>query len=154
MDRQLTGKRPSFGRRGPDINPYRILFFLATIAGGIWLIFQIGPDPGDLVKPFFLPTPTATRMADSYILEAEAYFEAGRIEDPTENDAIDSYRQALSIDPDNVQAWTELARLLTYSSSLLSSQQEKIARLEEAREASNQALELANDDSTFKPSMP
>jgi tetratricopeptide (TPR) repeat protein len=150
MDRKLTGKRPSFGRRGPDSNPYRILFFLVTISGGIWLIFQIGPDPNDLVKPFFLPTPTATRMVDSYILEAEAYFEAGRIDDPTENDAIDAYRQALSIEPDNVQAWTELARLLTYSSSLLSSQQEKIARLEEAREASNRALELAREDSTVQ----
>jgi len=148
MDRQLRGKRPTFGKRGPGINPYRIFFFLFLIIGGIWLVFQIGSDPEDLVKPFFLPTPTPTRTVDSYLLEAEAYFESGKIDDPLETDAIDAYRKALVLEPDNVQAWSELARLLTYSSSLLSTQQEKIARMEEARAASNRAIELARDDSS------
>jgi tetratricopeptide (TPR) repeat protein len=150
MDRQLTGKRPTFRKRSPGINPYRFLFYLVLIAGCIWLIFQIGPNPGDLVKPFFLPTPTPTRTANSYIFQAEALFNAGKISDPLEIDAIDAYRQALALEPNNVQAWTELARLLTYSSSLLSSQQEKIARMAEAREASSKALELARDDSTVQ----
>jgi tetratricopeptide (TPR) repeat protein len=148
MDRQLTGKRPSFGKRGPGINPYRIFTILILIAAGIWLILNIGSGPEDIVKPFFFPTPTATRIANSYILEAEAYFNAGKIDDPLETDAIDAYRQALILEPENVQAWTELARLLTYSSSLLSTQQEKITRMEEAREASTRAIELARDDST------
>lgn len=150
MDRQLTGKRPSFGKRRAKINPYRILFLLVCIAGGTWFIFQIGPEPSDLVKPLFLPTPTPTRLADSFVLQAEAYFEAGRIDDPVESDAIEAYRQALALEPDNVQAWNELARLLTYSSALLSTQQQKIARMEEARQASNRALELARDDSTVQ----
>jgi tetratricopeptide (TPR) repeat protein len=123
---------------------------LVSIIGGIWLIFQIGTESTDLIKPFFLPTPTATRLANSFLLEAEAYFEAGRIDDPIESDAIDAYRQALLLEPENVQAWTELARLLTYSSSLLSTQQEKIARMEEARQASSRALELAREDSTVQ----
>lgn len=148
MDRQLTGKRPSFGKRGPGINTYRVFTILILIAAGIWLLFNIGSDPEDIVKPFFLPTPTPTRVANSYILEAEAYFNAGKIDDPVETDAIDAYRKALALEPDNVQAWAELARLLTYSSSLLSTQQEKIARMEEAREASARAIELARDDST------
>jgi tetratricopeptide (TPR) repeat protein len=148
MDRQLTGKRPTFGKRGPGINPYRVFALLVLIAGGIWLVSQIGATPEDLVKPFFLPTPTSTRTVDSYILEAEAHFNAGKIDDPLETDAIDAYRQALVFDPENVQAWTELARLLTYSSSLLSTQQEKIERMTEAREASSRAIELAPDDST------
>jgi tetratricopeptide (TPR) repeat protein len=148
MDRQLTGKRPNFGKRGSGINPYRIFTILLIIAAGIWLIFNIGPGPEDIVKPIFLPTPTATRVANSYILEAEAYFNAGKIDDPVETDAIDAYRKALELEPENVQAWAELARLLTYSSSLLSTQQEKIIRLEEAREASAHAIELAPDDST------
>ncbi len=148
MDRQLTGKRPNFGRRGSGFNPYRIFTFLVLIAAGLWLIFNVGTSPEDAVKPFFLPTPTATRVAHSYILEAEAYFNAGKIDDPIETDAIDAYRKALELEPENIRAWSELARLLTYSSSLLSTQQEKIARMEEAREASTRAIELAPDDST------
>jgi len=150
MDRRLTGKRPTFKRRGPGINPNRVIFFLMLISGGIWLTFQIGQAPDDLIKPFLLPTPTPTRIANSYILEAKAYFDAGKIDDPFEKDAIDTYRQALELEPENVQAWTELARLLTYSSSLLSTQQEKIARMAEARDASAHALELARDDSSVQ----
>jgi tetratricopeptide (TPR) repeat protein len=150
MDRQLTGKHPTFGKRGSGSSPYRILFFLIIIAAGLWLTFQIGSNPEDLVKPFFLPTPTATRIANSYILEAEAFFEAGKINDPIERDAIDAYRQALVSEPENYQAWSELARLLTYSSTLLSTQQEKINQMAEAREASSRALALARDDSTVQ----
>jgi tetratricopeptide (TPR) repeat protein len=148
MDRQLRGKRPTFGKHGPAINPYRLFAFLVVIAAGIWLIFQIGVEPDALVKPFFLPTPTPTRTVNSYIMEAEAHFNAGKIDDPLEMDAIDAYRQALAFEPDNIQAWTELARLLTYSSALLSTQQQKIERMSEAREASARAIELAPDDST------
>jgi tetratricopeptide (TPR) repeat protein len=89
-------------------------------------------------------------LANSFILEAEAYFEAGRVSDPTEGDAIDAYRKALALEPDNVKAWTELARLLTYSSSLLSTHQEKMDRMQEARDASGRAVELAPDDSTVQ----
>jgi len=148
MDRQLTGKRPTFGKREPGINPYRILFILVLITGGIWLSFQIGTDPQNLVKPFYLPTPTPTRTAGSYLLEAEAYFGAGKIDDPNENDAINAYTRALELEPENAMAWAELARLQTYSSSLLSTQQEKIKRLAEARESSLKAIEFAPDDST------
>jgi tetratricopeptide (TPR) repeat protein len=148
MDRQLRGKRPTFGNRGPGINPYRIFTYLVVTAAGIWLVFQIGVEPDALVKPFFLPTPTPTRTVNSYILEAEAHFNAGKIDDPVEVDAIDAYRQALEFEPENIQALTELARLLTYSSALLSTQQEKIARMAEARETSSRAIELAPDDST------
>jgi len=148
MDRQLTGKRPNFGNRKSGGNPYKILFFMVLIAGGIWLIFQIGLEPGNLVKPFFLPTPTPTRTAGSYILAAEAYFDAGKIDDPIDFDATDAYRRALDMEPDNVLARVELARLLTYSSSLLSSQPEKIQRLSEARAEIEKAVEIAPEDST------
>ena len=121
MDRQLTGKRPTFGKRGPGINPYRILVLLILIAGGIWLALQIGTSPDDLVKPLYMPTPTPTRTAGSYLQEAEAYFSAGKVDDPVEVDAIDAYRKALELEPDNAQGWAELSRLYTYSSSLLSS---------------------------------
>ena len=51
-------------------------------------------------------------------------------------------------DPSNAQVWAELARIQTYSSSLLSNDAERLARLEEALESVNTAVELAPDDST------
>ncbi len=150
MDRNLVGKRPTFSQKGPRSNILRVILLLVLIAGGAWITTQIGVDPDKMIKPFFLATPTATRTADSYILAAEAYFDAGKVDDPEESDAIDAYRQALALEPDNAKAHAELARLLTYSSSLLSSEEEQVARLEEARAESSLAVELAPDDSTVK----
>ncbi|MGD2155542.1 MAG: tetratricopeptide repeat protein [Anaerolineales bacterium] len=150
MDQDLTGKRPSFGRSRSNFNPYRLLLWVALIAFGIWVVSQIDSGEGGRIKPLFLPTPTATRTADSYLMEAQAHFEAGRVDDTASTDAIDAYRQALEMDPDNAHAWAELARILTYSSSLLSSQGERIARMEEARQAADQAVELNPDDSTVQ----
>jgi tetratricopeptide (TPR) repeat protein len=150
MDRNLIGKQPTFGKKGPSSNIFRVLMLLVLIAGGVWLTTLIGVDPDNQIKPLFLATPTATRTANSYILAAEAYFDAGKVDDPVETDAIDAYRQALDLEPDNAQAHAELARLLTYSSSLLSSTEEQVSRLEEARSESSLAVDLAPDDSTVK----
>jgi tetratricopeptide (TPR) repeat protein len=120
------------------------------IAGGVWLLNQIDEGEGGRIKPLFLPTPTATRTAGSYLLEAETYFDAGKVEDPLAPDAIDAYYRALDLEPDNALAWAELARLLTYSSSLLSTQEGRIARMGEARDAINNALDLTPDDSTVQ----
>ncbi|MEN8172950.1 MAG: tetratricopeptide repeat protein [Chloroflexota bacterium] len=150
MDRNLVGKRPTFSRKGPKPNFLRVLILLILISGGVWVITQIGVEPEKQVKPLFLPTPTATRTADSYILAAEAYFDAGKIDDPEKTDAIDAYRQALALEPDNARAHAELARLLTYSSSLLSSHEEQVIRLEEAEIESSTAVALAPDDSTVR----
>jgi len=150
MDRNLTGKKPTFSQKGPRSKPFRVLFLLALIAGGIWLVQEIGSKPGNLIKPLFLPTPTATRTANSYLKEAQAFVNAGKIDDPSETDAIDAYRKALAIDPQNAQAWAELARILTYSSTLLSTQEDRIARMEEARQTIDKALAIQPDDSTIQ----
>lgn len=150
MDQNLVGKRPTFRDRKPRSNLYRVLVLLALIAGGLWLATQVGTGPEDLVKPLFLATPTATRTADSYLMIAESYFETGKVDDPAETDAIDAYRQALALDPDNALARAELARLLTYSTSLLSSPEGKVERMAEAREEASQAVELAPDESTVR----
>ena len=150
MDRNITGKKPTFHQSGPKTNINRVLIMLGVIVGLIWLLSQIGIGPEFRVQPLFLATPTATRTADSYLLAAEAYFNAGKIEDPADTDAIDAYRLALELDPGNALARAELARLLTYSTRLLSTSAERVARLEEAREESTRAVELAPDDSTVQ----
>lgn len=66
------------------------------------------------------------------------------------NDAIDAYKAALQGDPQNARAWAELARIQTYSSSLLRNDNERLVRLEEARASADQAVELSPDDSTIR----
>jgi len=132
-------------RPKPQLNPYRLLLWVALILGAIWLLMQV--NRGHVKSPF-LPTPTPTRMAQSYIQEAEAYFAAGKLDDPSsDNDAIKSYKKALQVDPGNGRVLAELARIQTYSSKFLSTDQERLTRLEEARDNIRKAAELAPDDS-------
>ncbi len=150
MDRNITGKRPTFRHQEPRSNFYRVLMWLALIVAGAWIITQVGIGPEYRIQPFFLATPTATRTADSYLLAAEAYFNAGKIDDPNDTDAIDTYRLAIELDPDNALARAELARLLTYSIRLMSTTEARVTRLEEARLESSKAVELAPDNSTVQ----
>lgn len=152
MERQLTGKRPTFRPSRGGSNFYRVILLISLILVAIWILMSV--QRGEIISPL-LPTPTPTRLAQSYFMEAQAYFEAGRLDDPSNqapdspaiNDAIEAYQAALQTEPDNAQIWAELARIQTYSSSMLRNDQEKLARLEEAMESSARAVELAPDDS-------
>jgi tetratricopeptide (TPR) repeat protein len=127
-------------------NPYRILLLVILILGGLWLLLQL--NRGAVQSPFN-PTPTPTRSPQSYILAAQAYFAAGKLDDPaSDQDAIGAYQQALQIDPQNALVWAELARIQTYSSSTLSTDQERLDRLQAALTSAEKAVELAPDDST------
>ena len=150
MDRNITGKRLSFREPGPKTNFFRVLMWLGLISVGVWTIAQIGIGPEFQIQPMFMATPTATRTANSYLMAAEAYFSAGKIDDPNAIDAIDAYRLGLELDPENARARAELARLLTYSTRLLSTNASQLARLEEALVESTRAVELAPDDSTVQ----
>lgn len=150
MNRNLTGKKPTFAKSGPKSNPYRVLLLFILIIAIAWFVTQVGEGTEYRFQPAFLPTPTPTRTADSYLLEADAHFNAGVVSDDENMGAIETYNLALELEPDNAIAWAELARLQTYSSSLLPTQEGKIARMDEARASIDQAVELAPDDSTVK----
>ena len=127
-------------------NPYRVVLLAFLILGAIWMLIQV--NRGKVQSPFN-PTPTPTRSADSYIMAAQAYFDAGKLDDPaTDQDAIGAYQQALRVDPQNALIWAELARIQTYSSSTLSTDQLRLNRLQEALDSVEQAVALAPDDST------
>jgi tetratricopeptide (TPR) repeat protein len=149
MDRKLTGKRPTFSTSKTNINYTFVLILIAVIAAGLWFAYQVN-DPEGRFEPLFLPTPTATRTVDSLVLEGEAYFEAGKIYDPEGKDAIDAYYDVIERHPDNAQVRAELARLLTYSSALLSTTEERTERLALARQEIQIASDLAPDDSTVQ----
>jgi tetratricopeptide (TPR) repeat protein len=132
-------RRPLFSRR-PESNLYRMFFLLIAALGGIWLILQLRSGQ---VKSPFEPPPAPTRTSASYALEGDAQFTAGNI-----NDAISAYQQAVRVDPNNYQAWAELARIQVYSSSLLLTDAERVARLKEALQSATKATQLAADDSS------
>ncbi|MGE5251285.1 MAG: tetratricopeptide repeat protein [Bacteroidota bacterium] len=138
----LFYKPPFWHRRS---NLYRLFGLTILILGGIW--FSTHLQAGTVQNPFE-PTPTFTRKAISWIEEGQAYFAAGRLDDPTsENDAIYAYQQALASDPGNARLWAELARIQAYSSRLLSNDTDRLARLGEAEKSINQAVTLAPEDS-------
>jgi tetratricopeptide (TPR) repeat protein len=154
MDRELTGKRPHFRPEKRRTNIYRMMLWVALILGGVWLL--MGIERGQ-VKPLMEPTPTPTRVAGSYIQEAEAYFLAGKLDDPDpprptppNPDAIDTYQRALDVNPDNAQAWAEKARIEAYSITMLSNDADRRERLNQALNSIDKAVELNPDDSTIR----
>jgi len=154
MERQLTGQRPTFRQSKPQFNAFRLLLWVILILIGSWLLLRI--ERGEL-RPVLEPTPTPTRMAESYIKEAEAYFQTGKLDNPDppspappNYDAIDTYQRALEIDPHNALAWAELARIQTYSITMLSNDAERLTRLQEALESINKAIEIDPENGTIR----
>jgi tetratricopeptide (TPR) repeat protein len=146
MSQIQNGKTFNLHPVKPRSNPYRVLLWLGLILACVWLLLQL--NRGQVQSPFN-PTPTPTRSPQSYILAAQAYFATGKLDDPaSDQDAIGAYQQALQVDPNNAQAWAELARIQTYSSSTLRTDQERLDRLQEALVSVEKGVELAPDDST------
>lgn len=135
---RLTGDRLELSRDRKRLNPARILILLVLIAAGVLILRaqQTGQ-----VQPLFLPTPIATRNALSYRDEAQAHFSAGALDR-----AIQAYEEAVRVDPENVELWSRLARVLTYSSALQTTLQDRQERLTSAREAIDRAVEINPDD--------
>jgi tetratricopeptide (TPR) repeat protein len=121
-------------------NPYRVLTFMGVILVGLFLIRGYQRNE---VKPLFEPTPTPTRTSNSFALEGQTHFKAGDL-----NASIGAYQQALEADPNNAGLWSELARVQTYSSNLLTTREESRARMNEALNSADQAVKLAPEDSS------
>jgi tetratricopeptide (TPR) repeat protein len=132
-------RRPLFNRR-PQSNIYRMFLWVVMMLGGVWMLQQI--DRGN-IKPLLEATTTPTRSPQSYIMEGDASFSAGKVEA-----AINAYQEALTVDPNNAQIWAKLARIQTYSSAFLITNPEKEKRLGEALDSATKATELAPEDST------
>lgn len=108
-------------RRRPS-SPRRILIYLVLIAVGLlFLRFQ-----DDLRRPL-IPTPTATRAAASYVAEAQAHYEAGRL-----SAAIDSYTQAIALEPNRAEVLIALSRILALTD-----------RVDEAVRRAERAVQIA-----------
>jgi tetratricopeptide (TPR) repeat protein len=140
MDLELTGKRPTFRRRRGSSNPSNILILAILLVFSLFLLRSVQTEQ---IKSPFAPTPIPTRTADSYRFEGETQFIAGNL-----NKSIEAYRGAVRLEPDNALIRSELARIQVYSSTALTTTSEKRARLMEALELADQAVEIDPDDST------
>jgi tetratricopeptide (TPR) repeat protein len=134
-------RRPLFNRR-PQSNIYRMFLWVVMILGGVWMLQQM--DKGE-IKPLFEATPIPTRAVSSYLEEGDAHFTAGNL-----RGAILAYQEALRLNPNDAQTWANLARIQTYSSAFLITNDEKKARLREALNSATKAVELAPEDSTVR----
>jgi tetratricopeptide (TPR) repeat protein len=135
----LQGKEPHFRKSRKKSNPYRILVLFVLIV--FFMTLLTGMVKGE-VQPLFLPTPTPTRTTDSFVIEGETHFAAGNLDA-----AIEAFKNATRLNPEDPELFTKLARIQTYSSSLLTTDAERKLRLEEALESINRAKALAPTDS-------
>jgi len=113
----LSGSKWNLRRKRKRSNPLRIIFLLLVIAALVyfWQVYVPAvPTP-------FLPTPTPTRSPASFVLEAESFFEAGKLQL-----AAEAYQQAIQIDPREPTYYIELARVYMYAGEY--SQAEAAAR--------------------------
>lgn len=120
-------------------NIYRIVLWVLLIAAAIGLIRGVNAGT---IEPINQATPTATRSASSYALEGDALFDAGKLEA-----AIQAYQDAVTLDPENAEIFTKMARIQAYSSSLLTTDAERKQRLQEALVSADQGVALAPDSS-------
>ncbi len=85
-------------------SPRRILLLLILVGIGIFLIANQNELRQQVIPP---PTPTATRTAKSYVVEAESLAQTGNLKE-----AANAYIQAISLEPENVDVLTTLARIM------------------------------------------
>jgi tetratricopeptide (TPR) repeat protein len=117
-----------------------------TLTGAIIIVALVALNitivtTADEFELMLMGTPTPTRTSNSFLLEAQALFGAGNL-----GGAISAYEEALSFNPENIEALTELARLQTYYSRLLTPN-EGYDQLLNAYENIQLAAELAPEDS-------
>jgi tetratricopeptide (TPR) repeat protein len=119
-----------------------MFLWVVMLLGGVWMLQQM--NRGE-IKPLFQATPLPTRAPASYLEEGDSQFTAGNL-----TAAILAYQEALRLSPNDAQTWAKLARIQTYSSAFLITNDEKKARLREALESATKAVELAPEDSTVR----
>lgn len=91
----------------------RIFFLLVLIGGAVYFNQVVVP----VTPPLFVPTPTPTRAPETYIADAEALANEGKF-----LQAIETYKEAIEVDPQNATNYTSLARVQIYNGEYLEAQ--------------------------------
>ncbi len=104
----IKGSKWNMSRRRQRSNPFRVILLVLVIAG----LFAADRFIVPTVPNLFMPTSTATRPPESYITDAQKLENEGRL-----TLAINSYKQAVEVDPKNPANYLALARLYIYTGS-------------------------------------
>ena len=135
----IPERKPLFGKPTRQTNPYRVALMLGIT---LLLLLVLRNLNTGLMTPMFLPTPTPTRTNLSFAEEGQTYFIAGDLER-----AIEAYKHAVEMDPNNVELQAKLARIMVYSSTQIKIDELKIARLNEALATIDNAITLDPENS-------
>ncbi len=117
-----------------------MLVWLGLIMVGALALRGIYVDK-TIVSPFS-PTATPTRTIFSFEQEGDTYFQIGNLES-----AIHSYQEATNLKPNDPELWTKLARIQVYSTKSLSTEEDKLQRLQEAQASIEKAVALDPESS-------
>lgn len=98
----LRGSKLKMNRRRRRSSPITILILAVLIGGAIYVNQIVVPR----TEPLFIPTATPTRSPESYINEAEKLLADGKI-----SQAIDVYKSASIVSPDNPAIYLSIAKL-------------------------------------------
>jgi tetratricopeptide (TPR) repeat protein len=146
--RSYADYKPPKRRQGPRDDPFRIIFYLALIAGVGWIYVNRDMVRDSIFGQFegaaasvqeAANSMTPTPLPDDYAEQGAQAFRDGKLED-----AIEYYRQAAVFAPNQVEYHVEVARLLLFRSALQYGEGREIT-IDEAVEAANGAI-LADPD--------
>jgi len=93
-------------RRRSRSNPLRLFILIVLVGGALYVNQVVVPA----TPPLFVPTPTPTRSPESYITDADALLEEGKI-----SQAITAYEKAIQANPKNPAVYITTARLQVYN---------------------------------------
>ena len=120
-------------------NPYFIMGILLIV---VVLIAVVRAFAQGEIWPPFIPTPTPTRTINSFVIEGDTHFKAGNLDK-----AIQSYEQAIELEPHDSHVRANLAQIMVYSSYAMTTDQERLDRLNEALAVIDQAKEDSPNNS-------
>jgi tetratricopeptide (TPR) repeat protein len=106
----LSGSKWNVRKKPQRFRPWRVAGLVLLIGAAVYVERILVPQ----VPPLFIPTPTATRSPATYVLEAETLFQAGKLEQ-----AEDSYRHAIEINPEEPAFYIALARVQVFAGNAI-----------------------------------